>query len=107
MSKHGITRFWIKYILFDNKGPVWDGFDTLAEANKHAKALRDKGYNPIFDRKMEREECIKIAMYYRKNDMSFRRFENDENISGVESPSIWSEAATKIQHLKVDNPSVL
>ena len=88
-------RFWIKYNLKKDNSILRVGFSTLQKANAYAKELRGNGYNPVFDREKERESCVLIAMNYLNGNKSFRSFENEQNISGVESPSIWAEAAKK------------
>jgi len=88
-----VSRFWVKYNLKKDGSSLWEGFNTINEATKKIKELRSLGYNPIFDRKMERRACIEIAIEYMDKTKSFRNFENEQNIPATESPIIWSEVA--------------
>ena len=97
VKKYKEPRYWIKTNLKKDGNPLWNGFHTMHEVNAYAKKKRAQGYNPTFDRGMERESCIIIAMEYLEAGNSFRNFENEQDIIGTDSPAIWSEAAKRLK----------
>jgi len=77
-SANSPQRFW-KYIIIDEK---------------HIDHYKEEGYVKS-NKSITYDELVKIAKEYQTDLKSFRNFEMNENISGLISDEIWSDAAKK------------